>query len=559
MRRSRLAGIVAITAAAYALLPCPAVARQTTRVSVDSSGGEADYHSQVGNLSANGNLVGFTSRATNLVAGDRNGTDDAFVHDCSTGLTERVSVDSSGAEGNYTSVGAWVSADEDLVGFTSLATNLVAGDQNGTYDAFVHQRSTGLTERISVSSTGAEGDRDSLCGMMSANGSLVVFASRATNLVPGDTNGVNDIFVRDRVLATTIRVSVDSSGAQGDLDCRGAAISADGRIVLFGSQATNLVPGDTNGKEDMFVHDLATGITERVSVDSLGAQSDGFSFHPSLSSDGQIVAFASDSTNLVSGDTNGKIDVFVHDRSTGLTERVSVDSTGKQGNDDSMFPWLTADGRSVSLMSWATNLVAGDTNSCTDAFLHDRSTGRTERLSVDSSGAEANGASTWPILTPDGAFVAFASLASNLVAGDKNGWQDVFVHELCSSPASWSNYGTGFPGTFGVPSFTPQQNPVLGTTITLDLANSWQQPTVGLLFVGFQHASLHSGWGGDLLVVPAITQLITFSYGFDQFVGDIPDDATLCTSTLDLQVIEADPGAAKGVSFTPGLELVLGR
>jgi len=133
------------------------------------------------------------------------------------------------------------------------------------------------------------------------------------------------------------------------------------------------------------------------------------------------------------------------------------------------------------------------------------------------------------------------------------------VHEFNSTHASWSNYGSGYPGTNGVPSFTSQQNPVIGTTITLDVGNSYGQPTVGLLFIGFQQAKLHSNWGGDLLVLPTIVITTSFSYGDNSFTGDLPNDWKLCGFAVDLQAIEGDPGAAKGVSFTPGLELVLGR
>ena len=154
--------------------------------------------------------------------------------------------------------------------------------------------------------------------------------------------------------------------------------------------------------------------------------------------------------------------------------------------------------------------------------------------------------------------MVFESTASNLVIGDKNGSEDVFVHEQCSTPASWSNYGAGFPGTNGVPSFTSQQNPVIGTTITLDLGNSYGSPTAGLLFVGFQQAYVPSNWGGVLLVAPSLVLPISFSYGGNSYTGDLPDDWQLCGFVVDLQAIEADPGAARGVSFTPGLELVLG-
>jgi Tol biopolymer transport system component len=304
---------------------------------------------------------------------------------------------------------------------------------------------------------------------------------------------------------TTARISVDSTGVQGNSFSLHVATSSDGQFVVFESLATNLVPYDTNGSLDVFVHDVVSGTTERVSVDSYGNEADDESRGASISADGRYVVFASDSNVLVAGDTNARWDIFVHDRASGLTKRVSIDSTGVQGDADS-----------------------GDYDNL-------------------------------PVISSDGNVVAFSSKATNLIANDTNGMVDTFVHEHCSTPASWSNFGTGFPGTNGVPSFTSQQNPAFGATVTLDLANSYANPTAGLMFVGFQRTSIHSNWGGDLLVVPALTQFVTFSYGFDSFTGTIPADPALCGITVDLQAIEADPGAARGVSFTEGLELVIGR
>src|SRR5439155_1436556 len=196
---------------------------------------------------------------------------------------------------------------------------------------------------------------------LSADGRFVAFVSFATNLVAGDTNGATDVFVHDRQTGTTERVSVASDGKKGNDGSRGAALSADGRFVAFHSTPTNLGPGDTNGATDVFVHDRQTGTTERVSVASGGTEGNGFSAGPALSADGRFVAFHSTATNLVAGDTNGKTDVFVHDRQTGTTERVSVASDATQGNNASSYPALSADGRFVAFHSDATNLVAGDT------------------------------------------------------------------------------------------------------------------------------------------------------------------------------------------------------
>jgi hypothetical protein len=201
--------------------------------------------------------VAFTSTALNLVPGDTNFAWDVFVHDLQTGATTRVSVDSSGAEGDGLSMIPSISSDGRYVAFTSLATNLVPGDTNAAYDVFVHDRQTGATTRVSVDSAGVQGDGDSGWAdlSLSADGRFVAFESLAANLVPGDTNGVKDVFLHDLQTGATTRLSVDSNAGQGDAESRACSISASGRYVAFQSEATNLVPGDANALRDVFLRD----------------------------------------------------------------------------------------------------------------------------------------------------------------------------------------------------------------------------------------------------------------------------------------------------------------
>jgi|GEM_PF-1585857 len=226
-------------------------------------------------------------------------------------VVQRVSVASGGTQGNGDSGCPSISADGRYVAFQSYASNLVPGDTNGTWDVFVHDRLTGQTTRVSVASDGTQGNGDSECPSISADGRYVAFASLASNLVPGDTNGTWDVFVHDRLTGQTTRVSVASGGAQGNSGSWCPSISADGRYVAFQSYASNLVPGDTNGVLDVFVHDRLTGQTTRVSVASDGTQGDSYSFGSSISADGRYVAFSSLASNLVPGDTNDKPDIFV--------------------------------------------------------------------------------------------------------------------------------------------------------------------------------------------------------------------------------------------------------
>jgi len=415
----------------------------TERVSVDSEGNEGNGQSGFFDgldISADGRYVAFKSDATNLVEGDTNGCSDVFVHDRQTGTTERVSVDGDGNEGNFPSGGAAISADGRYVAFYSSANNLVPDDTNGQCDVFVHDRQTGTTERVSVDSAGNQGNGQSgfYYGLdINADGRYVAFYSYASNLVPGDTNmcwggtvPCPDVFVHDRQTHTTERVSVDSDGSEANDFSERPALSADGSLVVFESWASNLVPGDTNGQPDIFVHVRSTGTTERVSVGSGGIQAIGPSGFSAISANGQYVAFRSHALNLVPDDTNAEADIFVHDRVTGFTERVSVDSAGGESNDYSVYPRISNYGRYVAFRSVASNLVPDDTNGQWDVFVHDRHTGTTERVSVDGDGNQGNGDSGYGVaVSVDGRYVAFESEADNLVTGDTNAVGDAFVHD----------------------------------------------------------------------------------------------------------------------------------
>jgi len=385
----------------------------TELVSVDSSGNQANGGSTWPAISADGRFVAFQSDASNLVSGDTNGENDIFIHNRQTGATERVSVDSAGNQADGSSREPAISADGRFVAFESAASNLVSGDTNGENDIFVHDRQTGATERVSVDAAGSQADGGSNAPAISADGRFVAFQSEASNLVSGDSNGQSDVFVHDRQTGITERVSVDSAGSQADGSSTSPAISADGRFVAFAS-ASKLVPDDTSGGSDVFVHDRQTGITERVSVDSEGDQADGSSGEPAISADGRFVAFESQGGNLVPRDFNRDQDIFVHDRQTGTTERVSVDSAGKQSSAPTSAPAISADGRLVAFHAGQSNLVPGDTNRFQDVFVHDRDTGATERVSVDSDGNQGDDHSGLPAISGDGRFVAFWSWAINL-------------------------------------------------------------------------------------------------------------------------------------------------
>lgn len=401
----------------------------TTRVSVSSEGAEGDDTSSFPAVSAGGEWVAFESTAGNLDPGDTNSEVDIFVRDLPSGTTRLVSLNNDNESANGAAVSAAISADGRFVAFASSAGNLVPGDSNNVFDVFVRDLQADATERISVNSDGEETDAYSGSPAISGDGRFVAFLSAASNLVPGDTNDVFDVFLRDRQQEITERVSVSSDGGQGDDNADVPALSADGRYVAFMSFASNLVPGDTNGQPDIFVRDRLLGITTRVSVASGGAQASGSSYEAAISTDGRFVVFVSSATDLVPGDTNGCLDVFLHDRENGQTERVSVAAGGVQADGDSFEPDVSADGRFVVFASLATNLVRGDNNEESDVFVRDRQTGQSGRLSVDSSGVEADGGSYAPATTADGLGVVFASWAMNLVPEDENAAQDIFLRQ----------------------------------------------------------------------------------------------------------------------------------
>jgi Tol biopolymer transport system component len=294
---------------------------------------------------------------------------------------------------------------------------------------FVHDRVTRETRRVSVSSNGFQANDSCRAESISADGRYATFTTAASTLVTNDTNAVEDVFVHDLVTGETLRVSVDSQGGQGDGRSQYSSISADGRLVAFLSEASNLVPDDTNHASDVFVHDLATGETTRVSVLSDGSQSLGGCGLVSISADGRYVAFES-FAHLVWDDTDYWQDIFVHDRQTGQTTRASVDSRGHQVIGDSHVPTISADGRYVAFSSLSSDFVDDDYDSNSDVFVHDMLTGVNTRASVNSQGDAANQGSREPHLSPDGRYVSFTSSASDMVSDDTNDLVDAFLHDL---------------------------------------------------------------------------------------------------------------------------------
>jgi Tol biopolymer transport system component len=392
-------------------------------VSRSSAGVQGNSWSGGAALSAGGRFVAFHSISDNLVAGDTNNHYDIFVHDRLADVTERVSVDSSGLQADASSVYPSMSADGRLVAFASYATDLVPGDGNGTWDVFVHDRVTGETRLVSRSSAGVQGNGKSEDAAISADGRFVAFRSFASNLAP-DPNGslVMDVFVHDLPSGETTLASLGHQGEAANQNCDAPAMSADGRFVVFHSGSTNLVAGDTNGLTDIFLRDRLAGTTVRVNLDSAGMQADHYSFHPALSGDGRFVAFQS-AAALVSGDDDGGFfDVYVHDVATGETLGITTGIPALALSAASR-PSLSGDGSRIAFLALEIEPLFEGTS---QAFLHDRASGATVLLS-QGIGRAGDADSALPALSADGRVVGFESLATNLVAGDTNGAADMFV------------------------------------------------------------------------------------------------------------------------------------
>ncbi|MBI3818313.1 MAG: PD40 domain-containing protein [Planctomycetes bacterium] len=385
------------------------------RYSVSTSGAEGNDGSAVPSVSGDGRYIAFFSDATNLVADKTNTVRDIYVRDRFLNLTERASLANTGGEGNDDSSFPSISADGRFVVFESHATNLVANDQNHARDIFVRDRLLGTTERVSVATDGTEANGASAFPRISVDGRFVVFQSAASNLVAGDTNQKTDIFVRDRLLSLTTRASVSSLGDEADADCARGSITTDGNLVVFESAAGNLSANDQNQSSDIFVHNFATGQTTRVSVSSGGIEGDGSSFEAQISPPGKYVIFSSAATNLVDGGPAAFVSIYLRNLDDGSTKQMNRAWDGSQVNSDCFHPGMSYDGRFITFSSFATNLVDDDTNGREDVFIYDRTFDHTSRVSVAADGTQMNGFSSYPGLAGDGSFVSFMSDASNLI------------------------------------------------------------------------------------------------------------------------------------------------
>lgn len=346
--------------------------------------------------------------------------------------TTMVSVASDGTQGNYYSYQPSITNDGRYIAFVSYANNLVPEDTNETDDIFLRDRLEGSTIRVNVTNEGEQANALSYQPAITGDGRYITFTSFADNLVPGDTNNSFDVFVRDLQTGTISIVSIASDGTLGNAGSGAPAISSDGRYVAFSSSADNLVPGDTNNSSDIFVHDLQTGTTELISSfpDFEGFPSSSSS--PTISGDGRYVAFTyySDYTEAEQ--------IYLYDRQTGENKLISAPVGNISAQyDSSRDPVITEDGRYIAFQSWSDVLIEGGNIYASNIFVYDQDTGTNSLVSVSSDGTQGDWTYSYnPSISNDGRYVAFISDGDYLVPEKDNLYQGIFVHDRESATTS---------------------------------------------------------------------------------------------------------------------------
>lgn len=394
---------------------------------------QSNGNSSKGNFSPDGTKIVFYSNASNLVENDTNNRVDIFIKDLITGIISRISTDKDGNQSNGNSDSPSFSPDGNKILFISAATNLVSNSTNDGYAVFIKDIIDNSITMVSTSYSGSHPDADCFNPSFSRDGKKVVFSSNASNLISNDTNGYEDIFVKYLSSGFISRVSTSSTGIQANRYSREASFSPNGENVIFTSKASNLVSNDTNAVNDIFIKNLLDQSIIRISTDSNGDEVFGYgdeddqgSWDAKFSPDGSKVLFSSQAITLVDNDTNYRIDLFLKDIETGEVTILSTNSEGAQANYDSYEAQFSYDGNKIVFTSAASNLIEGDTNNTYDVYIKDLTNGNFSRVSTDSLGNQANSFSNGASFSNDGKKVVFTSNASNLVETDTNSRYDIF-------------------------------------------------------------------------------------------------------------------------------------
>lgn len=523
-----------------------------TGITVQPWGFKANNFSSAQGISPDGQWVVVNSIANNIILPDTNGAIDTFIWGKNFGWFWRVSEDANGVIGNGFSQTAAV-ADTGNAAFESFATNLVPGDTNGLGDVFYKDWQTGAIEFVSQSTAGVLGNGASAFPRIDGSGNRIVFQSFASNLISNDANNFRDVYLRDRIAGTTSRVSVDSNGVEGDNHSDRPFISSDGRWVTFQSLATNLVAGDTNLRRDVFLRDTFSGTTLRVSVGNTGVEANFESTSMDVSDNGEWVLFRSRATNLVANDTNGVHDLFVHHWPTGYTERVSVGSGGIEANAVSNLCSLSGDARFVAFESEASNLVSGDTNGFRDVFLRDRLLDQTTRISVSAEGLEGTQISASPFISSDASQVAFSSQANNLVLNDPSDF-DAFL----ASAGEHYRYGSGCNCSNNMtPLLFGNGSPSPASMVLFSLRNGVANATTYFYF-GVNQASIPLGNGCTLLIDPVLPNPLVYTLDVNGSI-DIPIyfAGNSAPGSFTMQASITDPNSGSGYCLSNGLQFTI--
>ena len=530
----------------------------TTRVSLAPDGSPPDVDCDSAAISGDGDWVAFVSAATNLAPVDATFNRNVFVVDRATGTVSLESVSSAGVEADGPCFSPRISSDGRYLVFDSEATNLVAGEIPPRRMVYLRDRATGTTTRVSrTPSGGFPGDR-CYVDQITDDGRFIAYESSASDIVAQvNVAGFLDVFTYDTQVGATDLASVADDEQFGNGNSLLGDLSQDGRFVVFESDADNLVTGDQNDHFDIFLRDRQLGTTTRVTMGYDGLEPTLDARSPRISADGRWVVYDSQAGNLAPNDSN-YVDVFLWDRITGVAEVESLASDGTPGDDESKNADVSDDARFIVFESSASNFAPFEHSRNRDIFVRDRLLGTTEWATTIGTGSANDGNSYGAVCSADGRAVAFRSSASDLVPGDSGQGVDVFVREWPRSAAAWSNYGTGFAGRYGVPAFTAEDAPHLGMTLDLDIENSAGSWTFGFLFVGVDAIDVPTSLGGELLVLPLLIVAVPLPPTGWVESDDLPNDPTLAGLPVYTQVLELDPWAKRGWSFTAGLELDLG-
>lgn len=425
------------------------------RMSVNVNGQQANGASFKPAFSPDSTKIAFESDASNLLPSGLNGERQILLKDIASGQITLVSANASGQAANADCLDMEFSPDGRKMVFESDATNLVAGVTNGKRHVYMKDLDTGTVTLISSSSTGAAGNANSGDPMFSPDGTKVVFSSISDNFAPNDTNissGGRDIFIKDLATGLTSLVSANAQGQIGNGNGDDPSWSHDGESVIFWSSASNLIPGGTNGVEQVYIKNIETGAVRLVSVDNAGDQSNGYNNDPSFTPDDRIITYWSDASDILPGDTNGKSDIVLYNL---VSQNVTIGSSNAQGvigNGSSQDPLFTADGKYLTMKSNSTNFVPEASNGKYQIFVKDMATGELVLLSTNNQGVQGNDNSDDPIFSRNGQYVAFESFATNFVSGDTNGKLDIYmarVELVESEPILGTNGVDRLKGTSG--------------------------------------------------------------------------------------------------------------